>query len=152
MISRDGPRPDMSPKQCGYDRQSMFDEDAKMAVAAAAAAEENVAVIEEVDGGDGLVELVYFVVAQMRRHDQWVRDLEETPSNVSGYDFRDRRRMLLDSLVAIAHIGHRFLRHSDPAVRNVAELLTTCNADLISRAYAHVRRVHVTTNPNTCRR
>lgn len=129
------PRPDdMSPKQCGYDSVPTSGEEAKMA-AVAAAADENTAAIEEgVDGG--LAELMRFAVAQIRRYDLWIRDLEVTPSNVSNYDFRDRRRSLLDSLVTIAHVGHRFLRHGDPAVRDAAELLTTHTADLISRAYA----------------
>lgn len=83
------------------------------------------------DGRSGSLELMRFAVEQMYEQAEWVYELETSTNGT-----RDQRRYVLDSLVNMAHVGHRYLRHGDPEVREAADLLTTGTAYLIGRMYA----------------
>lgn len=83
------------------------------------------------DGQGGSLELMRFAVEQMYEQADWVYELETSTNGT-----RDQRRYVLDSLVNMAHVGHRYLRHGDPEVREAADLLTTGTAYLIGRMYA----------------
>lgn len=111
----------MSPKQSS--RYPLAEEMANNASSIAAA--------ERLDGRPGGVfELMRFTLRQMNEQLGHVRELEAANGTV-----RDR---VLDSLVDMAHVAHRFLRHDDPDIRQAAEALTTGTAHLISRMYAMV--------------
>lgn len=94
-----------------------------------------------VTGPSGPLELMQFAVGQMNEHVEWVNELEEnaasaSPATAINDGVRARRHLVMDSLVTIAHVAHRFLRHNDPRVREAAELLTTGTACLIGRMYS----------------
>lgn len=82
-------------------------------------------------GRGGPLELMRFSVEQMYEQAEWVYELETSMNGT-----RDQRRYVLDSLVNMAHVGHRYLRHDDLEVRETADLLTTGTAYLIGRMYA----------------
>lgn len=77
---------------------------------------------------------------QMYEHADWVIELESlaTIASISARSVAHVRRLwqnLLDSLLVLAHVAHRFLRNGDPDVRAAAELLTSGTAQLIGRLY-----------------
>lgn len=124
----------MSPRQCGHNgRATSSDDDTKnewntdavggMLTEPPAAARNG-----DVHSGWAALELLRFAVEQMNAHADWVYRLETT-------DDRDTRRLVLDVLVDMSHVGHHFLRHDDQNVRDAAEMLTTGTAYLIGRMY-----------------
>lgn len=126
----------MSPKQCLHNLSA--DDDAKgglseLLIGPGVDVSDTMTDRAEISNGgrSGPLELMRFAVGQMYEQAEWVHELE-TSSNST----RDQRRMVLDSLVDMAHAGHRFLRHDDPDVQEAADLLTTGTAYLIGRMYA----------------
>lgn len=91
-------------------------------------------------GDGGPLELMQFAIRRMHDHVDWVQELEvnaatASPATAVSDGVRARRNLVMDSLVTMAHVAHRFLRHGDPEVREAAELLTTGTACLIGRMY-----------------
>lgn len=111
----------MSPKQCDHNPTS--------------ATENDLPAMSGVGGGP--LEMMLFTVNQMYEHAMLVNELESIAmiKSISGVRVRRLQWKLLDSLVVLAHIAHRFLLHGDRAVRAAAELLTTGTAFLIGRLY-----------------
>lgn len=114
----------MSPKQCDYNPTLTVENG-----------------VPALGGGGSTLEMMTFTVNQMYEHAEWVNELESlakiTAISTRSVDrVRRLQRNLLDSLVILAHVAHRFLRHGDPVIRAVAELLTTGTAFLIGRLCA----------------
>jgi len=111
----------MSPKQCSHNPTS--------------ATENDLPAMSGVGGGS--LEMMLFTVNQMYEHAMLVHELESLAmiTSISVVRVRRLQQKLLDSLLVLAHIAHRFLLHGDPVVRAAAELLTTGTAVLIGRLY-----------------